>query len=164
MAFEDKDSTNLEHLAKNMSVTGGIQRPGDTNNKKEEEIQYSTMDLIAGLCSSAMFIGGNNKNKDNIQSLLSDTRKSYLYSINDHLNIIKNYLKSENESNLQSTISNAISSSLETLITGNAAINVKLITDANKESSTGTNDAVKILIDIKNADSLANPFQAFINL
>lgn len=155
MAFENKDSTNLEHLAKNMSVTGGIQRPGDTNNKKEEEIQYSTMDLIAGLCSSAMFIDGNNKNKDNIQSLLSDTKKSYLFSINDHLNNIKNYLKSENESNLQSDVKDAISSSLETLIKGNAAINVKLITDANKDSSTGTNEAVKILIDIKNADSLA---------
>ena len=155
MAFEGKDSTNLEHIAKNMSVTGGIQRPGDTNNKKEEEIQYSTMDLIAGLCSSAMFIGGSNKNKNNIQELLSDTKRSYLYSINDHLNNIKNYLKSENESNLQSTISNAISSSLENLIKGNAPINVKLITDANKDSSTGTNEAVKILIDIKNADSLA---------
>lgn len=155
MAFEKKDSTNLEHLAKNMSVTGGIQRPGDTNNKKEEEIQYSTMDLIAGLCSSAMFIGGSNKNKNNIQALLSNTNKSYLFSINDHLNNIKNYLKFENESNLQSDVKDAISSSLENLIKGNAAIHVKLITDANKDSSTGTNEAVKILIDIKNADSLA---------
>ena len=80
MAFENKDSTNLEHLAKNMSVTGGIQRPGDTNNKKEEEIQYSTMDLIAGLCSSAMFIGGSNKNKNNIQELLSNTNETDIFS------------------------------------------------------------------------------------
>ena len=163
MAFKDKDSTNLEQLAKNMTVTGGIKRPADTNEKKEEEIQYSTMDLIAGICSSAMFVGGNNKNKDNVKSLLSDTKKSYLYSINSSLTTIVNYLKAQNgaTNNLQSNVSKAILASLKDVISiADKAIMVKLggdsIQQQNQESLIGADTLQQIITNSINSSNISN--------
>ena len=133
MAFEKTDKDNLKSLAQSLGRTnlGGINMP--SGNKDDEEVQYSLMDLMAGICSSALFVNGSNKNKDNIKTFLSDSKKSYLYSINKSLTTIVNYLKSKNgvTNNLKSNIQSAITQSLKDVIS-DKAIMVRLTPESNE--------------------------------
>lgn len=160
MAFDKKDKTNLESLAQSMgrSKEGGINMPA---GKDENEIEYSVMDLIAGLCSSAMFVNGSNKNKDSVKTFLSDSKKSYLYSINQSLTSIVNYLKAKNgvTNNLQNNVISAINKSFKDIISDNA-INVKLsneyIKQQEQESLLGLENLKKIIIDSINRSNINN--------
>lgn len=148
--------STLNEIAQNVKITANntkanIELPSGDQSKDNNDLQYTLLDFITGIAGAAFF-GLSNKKANNIKDIITKPNTSVFAQI-------KNYLTNTGDnSNLQNTISNAISSSLENLITGKA-INVKLITDANQnknqDSSTGTNEAVKILIDIKNADSLA---------
>lgn len=149
--------STLNEIAQNVKITANntkanIELPSGEQSKDNNEVQYTLLDFITGIAGAAFF-GLKNKKANNIKDIIGYPEKSVFAQI-------KNYLtNTDKNSNLQSTVSNAINSSLENLIKGNADINVKLITDANQnknqDSSTGTNEAAKILIDIKNGDSLA---------
>ena len=84
----------LEQLAKRMDAfrqEAGIQTPKGRPNT--EEIQFTEMDLIAGICSAALF-GASNRNKDNFKSLISNPDKSsYLGRIVEHLEQSKAFIQ-----------------------------------------------------------------------
>ena len=71
----------------NVNNENNTKMPAGAKNQTAEN-QFTEMDMIAGICSAALF-GSANRNKDNYESLLSNPNKtSYLGQIYTLLNIL----------------------------------------------------------------------------
>ena len=120
MAFNPEDRTNLSNIAKNFQTRnlGEVQLPGGTEDPVD--VQYTEMDMIAGICSAALF-GASGKNKDNLGSLLATPDNfSYLGRILTFLNdkLIKQFTEDQNIENYGKKIRSSLFSK---------PINVKLV-------------------------------------
>ena len=93
MAKEKEEVKGLVAIAKKMAeLREGTNMP---SGKKDDvaENQVTELDMIAGICSAALF-GSANRNKDNYQNLLSNPNKSsYLGQIYTLLNKLDKQLK-----------------------------------------------------------------------
>ena len=143
--------STLNEIAQNVKITANntkanIELPSGDQSKDNNDLQYTLLDFITGIAGAAFF-GLSNKKANNIKDIITKPNTSVFAQINKSTSFIAHALKSE-------TYLNKFMSNLSK-VSELHPLTVKLITDANKDSSTGANEAVKILIDIKNADSLA---------
>ena len=147
--------STLNEIAQNVKITANntkanIELPSGDQSKDNNDLQYTLLDFITGIAGAAFF-GLSNKKTNNIKEIITKPNTSVFAQINKSTSFIAHALKSE-------TYLNKFMSNLSK-VSELHPLTVKLITDTNQlqnqVSSTGTNEAVKILIDIKNADSLA---------
>ena len=147
--------STLNEIAQNVKITANntkanIELPSGDQSKDNNDLQYTLLDFITGIAGAAFF-GLSNKKANNIKEIITKPNTSVFAQINKSTSFIAHALKSE-------TYLNKFMSNLSK-VSELHPLTVKLITDTNQlqnqVSSTGTNEAVKILIDIKNADSLA---------
>lgn len=99
-----KNDSSLSKIAQVMSQYRSQEKIGTTlpSGKKDqvEENQVTEMDMIAGICSAALF-GASNRKKDNIQNLISNPKQfSYLGRILDSLNSYKKLVLKYSKQNI----------------------------------------------------------------
>lgn len=174
MAFNKDDSQNLEQLAQNIAKNQPtIKLPGGDNSEKE--VTYSEMDLFSGLCSAALF-GITNRNRQNIDSLISGGQKPLLGQILDILKDVTNYVQANDKDNKQdNTLLNTIN---------NGWINVRLMSidknafneldDKNlfqllsglnvQQSNNQGNQSANIVIDINGITNIDELNKALLNM
>ena len=108
MAQENKKQTGLEAIAKTMAeFRQGVQMPAGEKDQAVEN-QLTEMDLIAGICSAALF-GSSNRTAKNYQQLIANPSKfAYLGKIYD---ILKEFKPKEYNA-LYSTVQGTITKNL----------------------------------------------------
>ena len=140
MADQKSILNKLAQTMSNDTHKTGVELPA--GNNQEKEIQYSEMDMIAGICSAALF-GVANRDKDSYKNLTANPKLSYLGQILDILTNLTGYVK-PNEDNKKKEQNNLLN-----LITSSKPIPVKL-EEINKSAF---ND---IIIDVKLPSGLQN--------
>ena len=128
-----------------------IKMPAGTDSK--ETIEYSMMDMLAGLCSAALF-GESNKNAETVSNLFSQPDRSYLGRLLKHIESVTK--GKDNSSSLKVSISSITSTNLNTL--------VKSVNDfLKKQDSNNTiNGAANIILEIKSKTDSIDKLNTFI--
>ena len=128
-----------------------IRMPAGTDSK--ETIEYSMMDMLAGLCSAALF-GESNKKAENVSNLFSQPDRSYLGRLLKHIESVTK--GKDNSSSLKVSISSITSTNLNTL--------VKSVNDfLKKQDSNNTiNGAANIILEINSKTDSIDKLNTFI--
>ena len=128
-----------------------IKMPAGTDSK--ETIEYSMMDMLAGLCSAALF-GESNKNAETVSNLFSQPDRSYLGRLLKHIESVTK--GKDNSSSLKVSISSITSTNLNTL--------VKSVNDfLKKQDSNNTiNGAANIILEINSKTDSIDKLNTFI--
>ena len=156
--------TGLSELAQ--QIKGARMPAGGTD--QTEENQYTEMDMIAGICSAALF-GVANRDKDSYKNLTANPKLSYLGQILDILTSITGYIvpdekvQAQKDKNLLQTINKSNPIKVELAKVSNGVFdNIEFIInnkEKNKESNkekSSTNELVIELQGIKNLKDLDN--------
>lgn len=158
MAKNKEEIKGLAAIAQRMSDfhKEGTSMPAGKPDETVEN-QFTQMDMIAGICSAALF-GSANRNKDNYESLLSNPNKtSYLGQIYTLLNILS-----------KKTIPLISDKSIRVTLVGFGPNVEKLLSPLigiNSEGSSETSEALaKILININGIDNIDKLNESLIHL
>lgn len=152
-----EDKKGLNQLVQNIKDVNQIKRgqnvtikiPSGKNPK--DEVEYTMMDLISGICGAALF-GESNRKKDNIQNLFSNPDKTYLGRLLKHIESVSD--DKDNPSSLNVSISSITSGAVTTL--------VKSVNDFLKTQNSNNNGIANIILEINSKTDSIDKLNTFI--